>query len=257
MIRRFFSLANHLVWNFAFGPVLSLLPERWRDNRYGAAAINWPRAAMISGAIQFVTGPIFLLVWYSYAIGGFASQAVEKILGHTPAALMDGLKEQHVGFMGLMIVAAHPFTWVLGYFMVEGAVRGLSGAITNEAPGSLPLVALDGFWSRIAHPKPADVADLVTRDDLRKDWQLKIEANAPKRGWEIGRIVKFEKRYYRVESSVDAAWPRPAVYFLARLAAGVPSSSVIFYEPGAPQAATKSAMMTEAQASGVPEKQRL
>jgi hypothetical protein len=255
MFRQFLSLASHFTWNFIFGPVLSLLPDGWRASRFEARGISWPRAAMFSGAIQFVTGPIFLLLWYSYAMGGFASAAVEKILAHTPASLSDGLKPQHAGFMGLIVVAAHPLTWVLGYFMVEGLVRGLSGGITGEAPGSLPLVALDRFWIWIAHREPAEVGDLVTRDDLRKDWQLKIEASRPKRGWESGRIVRFEDRYYRMEARLTAAKPRPAVYLLARLAAGVPSSSVIFYEHVAPQVANPQVRVGHA--SGVPQKQRL
>jgi hypothetical protein len=256
MIEQFLSLVSHFTWNFVFGPVLSLLPEGWRTSRFGARGINWPRAVMLSGGVQFVSGPIFLLLWYSYAMGGFASQAVEKILGHTPAALLDGLKLEHTGFMGLMIVAAHPFTWVLGYFMVEGMVRGLSGAITGEAPGSLPLVALERFWNWIAHREPPAVADLVTRDELRKDWQLKIEASSAKRRWEMGRIVRFEGRYYRIESQVRGLWPRPVVYLLTQLAAGVPSASVIFYEPFVPPAAAEAPAFA-AQASGMPQKQRL
>jgi hypothetical protein len=83
-------------------------------------------------------------------------------------------------------------------------------------------------WT-LAHPI---VTDLVTLDDLREDWQLKIEAARSKRHWETGKLVHFnEQRYFRIESSIQMGGPRPFVYLLRSLPAGVPGHGVLKYCP--------------------------
>ena len=60
---------------------------------------------------------------------------------------------------------------------------------------------------------------------------LEIHATRRKPDWDPPRVVRFADKYYRLEQSNRGRPPRPFVYTLRRLAAGVPSRNVILYSP--------------------------
>ena len=60
---------------------------------------------------------------------------------------------------------------------------------------------------------------------------LEIRASRPKPDWTPPRVVRYEDRYYRLEESARGSGPRPFVYKLRRLAAGVPGRTVLTYSP--------------------------
>jgi len=49
--------------------------------------------------------------------------------------------------------------------------------------------------------------------------------------WNPPRVVRYEDRYYRLEDYARGSGPRPFVYRLRRLAAGVPGRTVLVYSP--------------------------
>jgi hypothetical protein len=59
-----------------------------------------------------------------------------------------------------------------------------------------------------------------------------VSSSRPKTGWEPPRIVRCENDYYRLETSSEQTGPRPFMYHLRRLPAGVPGRKVIYYSTG-------------------------
>ncbi len=125
--------------------------------------------------------------------------------------------------------------WVVFYFFFEGVGRSVAAATTGETAGTLLLVGPDRLLlyvrRKIAPASPPPVPDMVTRCDSRADWQLKIESCRAKDDWNIGRLLRYDGRYYRIAARSEEGGTRPFVFLLSALAAGVPSRSVILYSP--------------------------
>ncbi len=226
----FLGAAYGFVWSYVFGPVASLLPSRLRAKWFGDREISWRGATIVSGGLQFLIGPVALLAWYSFLVGGWASRIVDYLLRRAGPI---EIPEQAVGFLGLSLVALHPVTWLIFYLTFEGAGRAFAAALADEINGTLPLVLLDHaylfakrkLWAR----EGPLVTDLITVDEARAEWQLKIEACRAKRGWEPGRLLRYREAYFQLQSCQVSSGARPFVYALQRLSAGAPSRNVILY----------------------------
>jgi len=59
---------------------------------------------------------------------------------------------------------------------------------------------------------------------------LEIHASRPKPEWVPPRVVRIGDAYFRLEEWSPGKSPRPFVFALRRLAAGVPGRSVILYQ---------------------------
>jgi hypothetical protein len=121
------------------------------------------------------------------------------------------------------------------YFLTDGAWRTAIAVFNGEAAGTVLLelvaeagvVGWHGAW-KLRHPT---VKDLVTVDEKREDWQLKIESSRAKKDWDVPRMILYNERYYRIESLARIEGARPFVYLLRSLPAGVPSLRVLRYAP--------------------------
>jgi hypothetical protein len=60
---------------------------------------------------------------------------------------------------------------------------------------------------------------------------LEIHSCRVKTEWTPPRVVRHEDRYYRLEACSERTAPRPFVYTLRRLPAGVPGRTVLIYSP--------------------------
>lgn len=60
---------------------------------------------------------------------------------------------------------------------------------------------------------------------------LEIRASRRKPDWDPPRVVYIEDAYYRLEASATKTGPRPFLYTLRRLSAGVPGRNVLIYSP--------------------------
>jgi hypothetical protein len=205
---KFTDHARTLVWGYVLGPFLAFLPSRWRATWFANRHFPWRGATIVSGILQFVMVPLIVIYFRAYQY--------------------------------FLIVAnfTDPGTWIVFYFFFEGVGRSVAAATTGETPGTLLLVAPDRLLLFVRRklasaPLPA-IPDLVTRDDSRADWQLRIAACRAKRDWDVGRLLRYQERYYRIQSCLQEGGPRPFVFLLSALAAGVPSRSVILYSPEAP-----------------------
>jgi len=152
-----------------------------------------------------------------------------------------------------------PLTWMLLYFVFEGAVRLSGAAFTENVLGSLPLYIAERLTFWVTRPEEARVRETVREnarsfaesirervmlarledvpDELAhlKDGDeeiLEIRGSRRKEEWVAPRIVRVEGVYYRLEESWVGRGARPFCYRLRRLAAGVSGRSVILYRGG-------------------------
>lgn len=233
------------------GPILSLLPRRWREVQPLFSTIHWPMAAAISGIAEFFVALLAYVFWYSYSVTHWARDAVY-------AAINAGadIPPTAQGFAGLALMFLHPFTWLIALCALEGAVRFLGGAFAGEALGILPLFLADKILARFTRGRrrrgPSDEGSgwssflpsiqrqisFLWHPDLPDEVEysadatgelMSIRASRPKSGWEPPRVVCCDGAYYRLEASSEECGARPFVYALRRLATGVPGRSVIRY----------------------------
>ena len=109
--------------------------------------------------------------------------------------------------------------WMGMYFITDGVWRTAMAVFNGDAAGTvlLELVAeasVVGGRSAWLWRHPA-VPDVVTVDDHREDWQLKIESSRAKKDWEASRMILYGERYYRIESCARIEGARPFIYCAA------------------------------------------
>jgi hypothetical protein len=241
--------------SFLLGPFLALLPSRWRESLPIAESVHWKSAMILSGLMESAIALIALVSWYSYSVTHWAAQAVFS-------AIQNGaeIDPRAIGFAGLAVMFLHPLTWVILYCGVEGMVR-LCAAFTDTTLGVLVLFLTDKAYLRLvrgANPvangtdntsqshlasgiravrERARMAALpLVPDELRfttqaSDEILEIRACRAKPDWTPPRVVRHEDRYYRLEACSQGSAPRPYIYTLRRLSAGVPGRGVLIYAP--------------------------
>jgi hypothetical protein len=245
------------MWTYLIAPVLSLLPRRWRDWLPGSSTMPWVPATIISGSLEAVCGLIGLVYWYSYSVRGWAQKSLFAQLSSHPGTRIPIGTE---GFFGLLLVAAHPLTWVIAAFSLEGIVRVCAAAFTGEILGTFPLFIVDRILAVFMHSESTgkDTGDSsrasgtsffsalrqryliatlpLIPDELHYTSEdserfLEIRACRPKPEWDPPRIVRYSDVYFRVERSAQTSGSRPFLYVLRQLSAGVPGRTILAYCP--------------------------
>ena len=93
------------------GPLLSLLPERWRKALPFYQSVHWRSAAVLSGLAESVIALGGLMYWYSYSVTTWVSRGLDNTLSKSaPTAITD----HEIGFAALLIWATHPLAGVPG-----------------------------------------------------------------------------------------------------------------------------------------------
>src|SRR3954471_20792252 len=125
---------------YLFGAILSFFPKPWRKTLPFYEAISW-RHATISSAFGEATGALIaLFYWYSNAMTKWTDHAVKSAL---QGNLGPGVTPQEIGSVALVVWVSHPLTWLLGFFIFEGAVRLFAAAFSDSSPCTFPLFLLD------------------------------------------------------------------------------------------------------------------
>ena len=218
--------------------------------------MEWAPAAVISGMGELVIAVIVGMFWYSYSMTTWVAHGLDAVLsGRTgPAEVTD----HAIGFMAYLIWATHPLTWIIGYFFMEGAARLCGAAFTGHVMGSLPLFLADKIYGKVfrrsepleavrANAPEGDfrsamrdkllamrtraVSDELAVEKHGGEEVLRIQSSHAKKEWEPPRVVRYQDSYYRLETYTRVSGPRPFQYTLRKLPAGVPSRSVLVYEP--------------------------
>lgn len=235
---------------YLLGPVLSLLPNRWRKG-LSFLKINWAAAAAISGFFELAAGLVAFWKWYYLTMNLWIQRGWDVALQHPGGP---EITDHAVGAAALLIWANHPVTWLLGYVCIEGAVRFCGAAFSDSILGTLPLFLVDkivgiflpgseadaegpgvasSFFGAVSEKllestQPASADELITTQNGHDEF-LEIRASRRKPDWDPPRTVRIHDTYYRLENFTKAAPPRPFRYKLRRLTAGVPGRSVLLY----------------------------
>jgi hypothetical protein len=245
------------MWIYLLGPFLSLLPLRWRKALPFYDAVPWRFSVILSGLVESVLALGALMYWYSYSVTSWVSRGLDSALSKSAPT---GLTEHDVGFAALVVWATHPLTWAIAFFGAEGMARTCA-ALTDSILGVFPLYLLEKTYSKIFRrgaPEPpvvvkfsqshvssyidtvkekvlsarlAQIPDELSVAKNATEEILEIRAWCAKPEWTPPRVVRYEDRYYRLEDCERGSAPRPYVYRLRRLAAGVPGRSVLTYSP--------------------------
>jgi hypothetical protein len=242
------------LWEIAVGPLLALLPERWRRRLPGVMDVDWRRAGTLSGIYQLLLAVVGLGFWYMNEVPTRIGQMIDATVdGRIPV----GMTEHQVNGAALTFFYLSPLTWLLFYFFFEGAVRLCGAAFTENILGSFPLYLAERLLFWVKHPKEARVGKTVKEtagsiagsvrermmvaglpevpDELEystnaeEEW-LEIRASRRKEEWVEPKIVRVDETYFRLERSSVEQPPRPFCYRLRRLPAGVPGRTVILYK---------------------------
>jgi hypothetical protein len=214
------------VWTYFAGPILALLPARWRAARLSAFEINWSRATLLSGIFESVLALAALVVWYSI----FVTRLAPIIDPYVGGNLVEG-------YVGLFSLLGHPLTWVIIYFGMEGAIRTVAALTTEETLGTLPLVLLDWAWQLQKRGggfgRLRLVADEITRGG--ENWDLKIASCRPNKHWKYPLTIRFEDVIFQIIGEEQAEsknrTARPHVYLLRRLPANEIIRALEPYDP--------------------------
>jgi hypothetical protein len=241
--------------SYTLGPFLALLPKRWRESLPIIASLEWRPAMILSGLMESAVALVASVYWYSYSVTHWAEGAVRSAIEH--GAQID---PNTVGFAALAVMGLHPLTWLIAYLGVEGMVR-LCAALTDTSLGVFPLFLTDWAYLRLVRrtdPQSRAAAKLseshlasgiravrerallstlpLVPDELRFTRKgshevLEIRACRAKADWIPPRVVRHEDRYYQLVMCSEVNAPRPFVYMLRRLPAGVPGRTVLVYAP--------------------------
>jgi len=242
---------------YLLGPFLALFPNRWRKAFFSGVSVHWRRATALSAFAELVIA-FALMYWYSYSMTTRVNGALDAALA---GKLPTGVTDHDIGFTALVIWATHPLTWLIAYAGLEGAVRFVGAAFSENNMGILPLFLLDKVVSIIVgrgRPDPSGVAGYSQShlssyvgairekargtifaqvpDELRysrdqSDEILEIRSSRGKADWTPPRTVRYQNSFYRLEGFAEGPGPRPYRYTLRRLAAGVMGRSVLVYSP--------------------------
>src|SRR5215470_326024 len=243
---------------FLLGPFLALLPKRWRQSLPTHKLIEWRTASMLSGFAEFLFGIAAMLYWYSYSVTTWVSRGLDAALA---GKMGPEVNEQEIGFMAIFIFATHPLTWLIFYLAVEGSVRLVGAAFTENNLGTLPLFVADKIFLKLTGRDGPGIAQtagytesnvssyvgairekvrvsrtVIIPDELcvireAADEFLEISACRSKPDWTPPRTVRYQDTFYRLEKASRGSEPRPFRYRLRRLSAGVMSRTVLVYAP--------------------------
>ncbi|MCL4523475.1 MAG: hypothetical protein M1453_13905 [Acidobacteria bacterium] len=226
------------MWAYLIAPLLSLLPRRWRLAMFGEVGFNWPRATFLSGLVEAVGFFGGLIAWYFHTMYSAVHAQMGVTLEATKGVPGEGAA-YGMGVAALATFALHPLTWVLGYFTLEGIWRMLAAALTEESPGTLPLVIVawitGGIGRRAYEARVPLVADQVTRGGEKDAWALCVASCRPKPDWIYPLTIRYLDEYFQVtgEAAAGATPARPHVYLLNRPPAGEAFRGVREYDPEA------------------------
>jgi hypothetical protein len=245
------------VWKYLIATVLSLLPKQWRESLPRSPSMPWVAATIISGCVEAVCGLAALVYWYSYSVTGWVQKSMNaQLSAHPGTAIPVGTE----GFVGLVLIVANPFTWVIVAISLEGIVRACAALVSGEILGTFPLFIVDKIFSlfmrvdnaarysedssHAAHPsffaalrqkyligRLPLVADELHYTGGDSEQILEIRASRPKPEWDPPRVVRYSDAYFRLEKSTQTSGSRPFLYVLRRLSAGVPGRTVLAYCP--------------------------
>jgi len=216
--------------------------------------IQWSRAATLSAILQLVASIAAIGEWYLYKMTSVVNAGIESATG---GSLQGKVSDHQIAAAALIIFVMSPFTWVLSYFLLEGAVRLFAAVSTEDALGTLPLYLLGrvlfppanrnhlqhreagqsnvksfvgSIRERVVVAKLAQVPDELRYSCSDSEEFLEIWASRKNPDWVAPAVMRVDEIYYRLEETSFEKGTRPFRYRLRRLSKGVPGRKVLIYK---------------------------
>ena len=232
--------------SFLAGILLSLLPERYRRWWEPASTLDFLRASFVSGLAQglgcFVVFILRYVIFFQQRVMEMGGQVIEA--GADEALASRGV-QMGMGTLTTLEYVFQPVSLLLIYFALEGTVRLLGAAFTEEILPSLPLHLAAWAQERLEQRRAEralgpPVADTVERGD-GKQYDLRIASCRPKLNWDRLMTVAYEDEFYEAVKEERLARPRPYVYLLKKIPASKVIRGLHHYRPDEvlPEAAKK------------------
>jgi len=194
--------------------ILALLPLRARIRMgFGPDDPGIRRAALISGACELLVALCLFTAHFYYYMTEHVNRIVD--LGG-----VGGVGNEQVQFgMGiaayLEFLLLSPITWLLGYFMVEGAVRFTAALITGEVLSTLPLKLIDLGMARLArYDAERKLPPLVEDEVLILSRNEYVIRSSREKDWDRATTVRINSYMYEVYLIDNIGGERPYSYRL-------------------------------------------
>lgn len=210
---------------FILGPVIALLPRRWREDLVATRGnVSLVPGAIISGVAEAILGLAALIAWYSIFVT-MAAQAVATSSG-------PGAGNSRIGMYAYVLFWLNPITWVVAYFGLEGTIRAVCAISTDQVYGVLPLVLIERIVRALkpAKQEPPLVADEVLPGGSGCD--MKIACCRSRSEWAYPFTIRYGGAFFQVVASTRlGAGVRPYIYSLRRLPPGEVARGLKDYDP--------------------------
>lgn len=222
--------------SFLLSIFLSFLPRRYRLSVPVYAGMDLRGGAFVSGIIEGLVCLMLFIVRYlgfiQANVGAMGERAIatgnEGVLG-VPAV------QYGMGYVSMVQYFFQPLTLLLLYFAVEGTVRAIAAATTQETVGTLPLHAVAWVHEKLGErrteralgPRVADIAESI----YSPDYDLRIFTCRPKRDWDRMMTVSHAGKLYEVLDQQEGKPPRQFIYRLRKSRPGRTVRAIHEYDP--------------------------
>lgn len=216
---------------FVLGIVEAALPERWRRIGRRSSQQFMARCGIASGLAESIFALWLLRAWYVAVFGAFTDAYVRSFVA---AGKNSRIAPEIAGGAGFAVLAANPITWIILYFVLEGAVRATAAAAVGDVFGVLPLCAIDFVFRRaVRKPDPTElplVADEVLPGDASCEFKIASCRRRPE--WVFPFTIRYRGGFFQVNGSQSlSSGPRPHVYSFRRLPPGENARGLREYHP--------------------------
>ncbi len=224
------------MWVLLAGIVVSLLPRQYRNQWSLASTANFRKATVLSGLAEAVVCLLLYaggyLVFIQHRVGTIADAAMKR---GAEDALASPAAQYGAGYVSLIEYVFSPLSLLLCYFALEGTLRTLSAAVTEETHGTLPLYVLAWGIERVGKWRAERALGSPVADEVqclyRSDFDLAIASCRQKTTWDRLLTIEFEELLYELAETTRGSPPRPFVYWLRKIPPGKLIRALHHYQP--------------------------
>jgi len=204
------------------GPILSLLPEKWRRTGVWYERVHWEAAGTVSGILEIFAAIAGLGYWYTYEMMRRIGQ-ISEMAGN--GKLGPGLEEHQIRVAALTLFYMAPVTWMVVSFAMRKPREARVAETVKENARSIA----ESVRERVMMARLKDVEDELRFEKDGEDDVLEIWASRRRVDWDPPKTVRVDGTFYRLEEGRVGTGPRPFQYRLRRVGAGVIGRTVIQY----------------------------
>jgi len=212
--------------------LLSFCPARVRQAWRPTSQLTVLRAAMCSGAAQFLIMTLVL-------IAQFKNYFIAR--SHQMAPHMGGVNSTGEAVVTALVVLEflfQPLSFFLLYLALEGAVRFLGSLLTDEIVPSLLVFLFFKIFdstSRSVRRRPRQGPAVADAVEWLANGRIRIASASAKAGWNSSITIGIDGTWFEIEQEEHGQPPRSCVYVLRPAPQGKILRGYQEYEAAAPE----------------------